>query len=410
VAARRAWSSTSWRRAWRDESDVVSARATGRVSHALRWRIAALRDRAANKLPRFFPVLREVKAATQRNRVRVALDLVTAWLKYGINPENFAATLLWDVPRERWRDFVVGEELNSFLNSTLDVNDRLLSRDKAEIAARDGLRGLPWLPTLAVIKRRTGVAIDSARTVDRQEALWPTLRELGRDRDLVLKPACGRQGDGFFHVSAKGAVRDGDGIELSPDELGRAVFSYTHPLGDYGYIVQEALVANRQMIELTGIDALSSVRVVTALSDGIVDFIEVFLKIPAPGRLTDNFRYGAHGTMLASVDPGSGRLTALVGLLRPGSRYVLERTANHPRTGHEIEGRTLPHWGEAVEISRRAALAHPNTATVGWDLALTPSGWVLLDFNPIWGPTGGEACTREGIRPLLARRYPQNWR
>jgi len=381
-----------------------------RVRHAARWRLQAWKQFAEKKRPNFLPVLREVHATTRRSRIRVAVDLATAWRKHGINPSNFAAMLLWNVPRERWPDFVVGAELNPFLHSTLHPDDRRLSRDKAAIAARDAALGLPWLPTLAVVNRHEGATIDGAIVVDRSEQLWPTLRELGRDRDLVLKPACGRQGAGFFHVSAQGKVRDGDGADVSSDDLAKKVFAYTHHFGEYGYLAQEALAPHPDMVELTGIDALATVRVVSALRDGVVDFVEIFLKIPAPGSLTDNFRYGATGTMLAGVDPASGRLTALVGLLRPGHRYVLERTARHPATGREIEGRTLPRWSEAVEVSRRAALAHPRTATLGWDLALTPAGWMLLDFNPIWGPTGGEACTREGIRPILARMFPEAWR
>jgi hypothetical protein len=368
-----------------------------------------MRDRARKKHPNFLPILHEIHAATGRSRIGVGIDLARAWREHGIDPGNFAAMLLWDVPRERWRDFVVGKELNRFIEATLDPDDRRLSRDKVAIAARDATFGLPWLPTLAVVNRREGARIEGAVSIDRREQLWPTLREIARGRDLALKPACGRQGAGFFLVSADARARDGDGREISKENLTEAVFSYTHRLGAYGYVVQEALAPAREMVELTGVDALASVRVVTALHPGGVDFIEAFLKIPAPGRLVDNFRYGAHGTMLASVDPVSGRLTALVGLLRPGHRYVLERTPKHPVTHRQIEGSTVPRWSEAVELSKRAALAHPHTATLGWDLALTPTGWVVLDFNPIWGPTGGEACTRQGIRPLLARLYPNAW-
>jgi hypothetical protein len=382
----------------------------GRVRHAARWRLEALRARAKRHLPHFLPILREIHATTGRSRLRVGLDLASAWQKHGIDPSNFAAMLLWDVPREHWTNFVVAAELNPFLDATLDPDDRRLSRDKVEIAARDAALGLPWLPTLAVVNRREGATIEGAASIDRRERLWPTLRELAHGRDLVLKPACGRQGAGFFLVSAAGGARDGDGREIAPADIEQAVFSYTHRFGAYGYLVQEAVAPAREMVELTGIDALASVRVVTAVHVGGVDLIEAFLKIPAPGRLVDNFRYGSLGTMLSSVDPASGRLTALVGLLRPGNRYVLERTAKHPATGRDIEGRLMPRWSEATEVARRAALAHPCTATLGWDLALTPSGWVVLDFNPIWGPTGGEACTREGIRPLLARIYPNAWR
>lgn len=388
----------------------MNIRPAARVGHALRWRLAALREKAAKRTSHFLPILRELSMTTQRPMTGCAADLLAAWRKHGIDPSNFAAMLLWDVPRSRWPDFVIGDELNHFLEATLDPEDRRLSRDKAAIAARDAALGLPWLPTLAVVNRREGTRIDAAREVNDPAQLWPTLRALGHDRDLVLKPSCGRQGAGFFHVATAGRARDGAGLDITPAALETAVFSYTHRLGAYGYLVQEALAPHSEMVALTGVEELSTVRVVTALRNGAVDFVEIFLKIPAPGCLTDNFRYGSLGTMLAGVDPSSGALTALVGLLRPENRYVLERCAAHPATGRRIEGSTIPQWQNAVDIARRAALAHPRTATLGWDLALTPRGWFLLDFNPIWGPTGGEACTREGIRPMLARLYPEIWR
>jgi hypothetical protein len=382
----------------------------GRISHAVRWRLEALLKRWNESVSRPLRILREIHATTGRSRFGVATDLARAWRNHRIDSGNFVAMLLWDIPRDRWRDFVVGRELNPFLNATLDSEDRRLSRDKAAIAARDMAIGLPWPPTLAVVNRKAGTPIEGAVTIDRKELLWPALRELASERDLVLKPACGRQGAGVFVVSAPGRARDGSGRDISPEELAEAVFTYKHHLGEYGYLAQEALAPAREMIELTGVDALASVRVVTAIHPGGVEFVEAFLKVPAPGRFVDNFRYGSFGTMIASIDPSSGKLTALIGLLRPSHRYVLERTAKHPTTGRQIEGRSVPRWSEAIELSCRAARAHHRTATLGWDLALTPAGWVFFDFNPIWGPTGGEACTREGIRPLLARIYPDSWR
>jgi hypothetical protein len=362
-------------------------RLAARISRAVRWRLAALLKRWNENISRPLRILREIHATTGRSRLGVGVDLARAWRKHRIDSGNFVAMLLWDIPRDRWGDFVVARELNPFLNATLDSDDRRLSRDKVAIAARDAALGLPWPPTLAIVNRKEGVAVESARNIDRKELLWPTLRELAREQDVVLKPACGRQGAGLFLVSAAGGARDGSGRDIAPEELADAVFSYKHPLGAYGYLVQEALAPAREMVALTGVDALASVRIVTAVYSGGIEFIEAFLKVPAPGRLVDNFRYGAFGTMIASIEPSSGRLTALVGLLRPGHRYVLERTTKHPATGCRIEASAMPRWSEAIDLSCRAARAHPRTATLGWDLALTPTGWVFFDFNPIWGPT-----------------------
>jgi hypothetical protein len=125
--------------------------------------------------------------------------------------------------------------------------------------------------------------------------------------------------------------------------------------------------------------------------------------------VTDNVQGGVTGTMVAGVDPESGRLLDLVGIVRPGNRLVREHTAIHPVTGRRIGGRELPAWRDVLDLARRAALLHARTATLGWDLGLTPSGWVFLDVNAMWGPAGSQVCTGEGMKPVLARLFPEHW-
>ncbi len=382
---------------------------TARISHGLGWRLEAMRQRIGEKTPFFLPVLRELRATTGRSKVELARELVVAWREFGVAPRDFAALMLQEVPRERWHDFIVGDDLTRFMNKTLDREDRLLSRDKAAFGEFDRKRGLPWLPTLAVVGRREGPAIEGAAVVEREAQLWPLLRELGKDRDLALKPSCGQRGSGFFRVSADGEIQSGDGHAITPEALAKATLSYTHRLGDFGYLVQPALAPHPDIVELTGSNALTTVRVVTGLKDGMPHVIESFLKIPGPGRLTDNFRDGETGTLIAGFDPTTGCLTESVGLLRPGHRHVLELTAVAPATGRRTAGAELPRWKEAVDIAFRAALAHPRTATMGWDVALAASGWFILDGNPNWGP-GWQPCSETGSRPILAALYPDDFR
>ena len=128
-------------------------------------------------MPYFLPVLRELRATTGRGVIDLSIDLLTAWRSFEVDPRNFGALMLQDVPKERWHDFIVGPDLKRLLDATLDPEDRLLSRDKAAFADRDRKQGLPWLPTLAVINRREGAAIDGAVAVDREEQLAPVLGE-----------------------------------------------------------------------------------------------------------------------------------------------------------------------------------------------------------------------------------------
>jgi hypothetical protein len=180
-------------------------------------------------------------------------------------------------------------------------------------------------------------------------------------------------------------------------------------IGAFGYLAQSAVVPHPDMVALTGVDALATVRVVVAVNHGHTHVLQAFLKIPAPGRLTDNFRRGVSGTFVAAIDPTTGRLGDLVGMVTPTNRFVTERTDTHPQTGRRIRDRELPQWRGLFVLAERAGSLHPRTTALGWDIALGKDGWVILDGNPLWGPAGGQASTRTGLRPALARVFPEHW-
>ena len=375
------------------------ARARARVSSRVRRRV-----------PPFVRIVREIHAVTGESRLGVAADLLGSWLGPGIDPRVFAGQSLFDVPRESRDQFVGGRELDAFLTRTLDVEDRNLMRDKAAYAAYARQCGISCPTTLAVINRLQLPAIDHALAIDEPRTMAAALDELARASDLFLKPSVGKQGHGVFRVARGGRAVDADGEVVALAELVEQVFAYRHPIGDYGYLVQPALASHPEMVALSGVDALATLRVITAFRDGRSEAVRAFLKLPAPGRLTNNFLGGVSGSLLAPLDITSGRLGELAGLLRPKTRYVIERTRAHPVTGRTIAGRELPAWREALAIACRGALAHPRTATLGWDLGCTPDGWSVLEVNTMWGAGGPQAASHAGLRPDLARLFPEHWR
>ena len=378
-------------------------RLKARLSHAIGWRARRLRAR----IPAFLPVVREIRAATGRSSLKIAGDLLDAWYRLGFQPYVYAAFMLWDVPRERRRDFMASRELEKFLAETLDPEDKELARDKVAFAEHDRRLGLPWLPTLAVVNRHNGVVAEGTIVIARQSELWPALSRLRHLGDLVIKPADGKQGQRIFLVSPDGTAVTGDGDKVSQDEVTAQVFHERPWDAGFGYLVQQWLAPHPDLVALTGTTALSSVRVVIAVSGGKTHVLQAFIKIPAPGSVVDNFRHGTSGALVASVDPETGRLTDLVGMLRPGHRFVVERTSTNPLTGEQFRGRELPAHRELFALAARAGTLHPRTTALGWDIALGRDGWRILDGNPLWGPAGGQASTRAGLRPALERVFPE---
>ena len=385
--------------------DAPSRGLPSRAAGAVRWRYQRLQHDA----PYFFPVLRELIATTGRSPPALARDLLSAWTLLRIPPREFARHLLFDVPRERWSDFVSYHELIPFFNATIHANERRLSLDKIAFAELHRSHGVEWPRTLAVINRPGGPTVLHARVINDKDHFWPKVRELAGAGAIVLKPCCGQSGIGFYRVSADGVIQNESGDIVSPTVMTGQVFAYTHRFADHGYLAQPALAPHPDIIGLTGLSTLSALRVLTAYQHGRVHTLHAWLKIPAPGRLTDNFHGGVWGTLAAGVDLVDGRLSELVGLFRPRNTLVIERRPVHPASGHTIAGRELPHWREAIALAHRAHALHPRTATLAWDVVLSREGCVLIDGNTRWGVGAGQASLGEGLRPMLARLFPEYW-
>jgi len=56
-------------------------------------------------------------------------------------------------------------------------------------------------------------------------------------------------------------------------------------------------------------------------------------------------------------------------------------TRHHPVTGAPVDGRLLPDWPETRALALAAHGVFADRMLVGWDIALTPSGPVILEGN-----------------------------
>ena len=69
----------------------------------------------------------------------------------------------------------------------------------------------------------------------------------------------------------------------------------------------------------------------------------------------------------------------------------------HPDTNLDIVGFKIPMWNEALDFVKKLANVIPNVKYVGWDIALTEKGWVLIEGNEkgqfLW-----QIPTKQGFR------------
>lgn len=194
------------------------------------------------------------------------------------------------------------------------------------------------------------------------------------ESDLVLKAfdlSCGARFERWSY-SGRGAWSS-DGETL--DE-GRLLDRCRLRSLDHGCLVQKRLV-NHPDIAGLGPNGLCTVRVVTYRRPaGHPAILMVCLRMPTAGGIVDNF---AAGGIAAPVDPHAGTVGEAVA--KTLSRGTFR---SHPDSRAPIAGAQLPLWEQTRGLALDAHRCFDWMPFVGWDIAVTPDGPLLLEANPVW--------------------------
>ncbi len=154
------------------------------------------------------------------------------------------------------------------------------------------------------------------------------------------------------------------------------------------YIVEELIVQAPEMMALHP-SSVNTVRFSTYLKDDTVLHLFSFLRMGSGGGVIDN---ATAGGLAAAIDPETGIVTS------EACREDLTRMLFHPDTGVQIIGMQIPRWQELLSLVDQLARVVPQQPFVGWDLALTDGGWVMVEGNDNAMITAIQMCERRGLR------------
>jgi hypothetical protein len=144
------------------------------------------------------------------------------------------------------------------------------------------------------------------------------------------------------------------------------------------YLLQERIHPHPEIQALVGGPTLSTTRVVTFVAlDGQPRLLAASFRLQ-PGPVgADNF---ARGSVACYVDLEDGVLG------RGRIRDQLADVTRVPGTDRCFVGFQLPDWAEVRKLALRAATTFPWARVIGWDIALSNRGPVLLEGNNRWDP------------------------
>jgi hypothetical protein len=255
-----------------------------------------------------------------------------------------------------------------------------LTTEKAVFYRYCAALGLPVPQMLAIVHRDTAgwgigdVPLATATDLARVLEAHPV--------DIVVKPSDGGQGVYVRVFRNEGGDFWDDSDPHTVADLWRMMRTHPeHPC----FVVQERLRNHRSLTDLVPSRALNTIRLVLFQPlEGPPEVTQAVIRLGLGGAATDNYGDGSVGNGYCEIDPATGRL----GPLRtagPGGASLVDH-ATLPGSGTRIEGVELPMWAEALELAR-AAMPHvlPNRS-IGWDVAITDRGPVIVEANREWTP------------------------
>ena len=214
--------------------------------------------------------------------------------------------------------------------------------------------------------------------------------ETFKDTERVMyKPIAGHRGYGV------------EAIYLTPETM-KDIYDrlVTYPEG----VVEAFIKQHPEMCKLSP-TSVNSLRFVTFSSntkpvtaDGkMMDIAYSIVRFGREGAIVDNLHSGG---MVANVDLETGCL-ATDGADRNGDMWV-----THPDTGVTIKGFKIPYFEEAREMVKEAIATRKVEGYIGWDIAISENGPMLLEVNDRPGSDGlqtAPAQAKQGMKFLMEK-------
>lgn len=290
-----------------------------------------------------FRTVGTVHSITGKNRPAVLADIVSCGLRYGAGFNDYLLCEFYDLTPEQRATYVTRSVNNTLVQMLNDPEyykyfdyKCTFYRTFADFIGRD------WL--------------------DFSTASESQLEDFIRGRDAVIvKPNDGTGGKGVEKLYLKDFPDAGELYrKLKEDNVG----------------VVEEVLRQHPGLEAVNPCSINTLRVVTIRNQSGGHILYAHLRVGNGGRPVDNLHSGG---MFAPIDLDTGLIQY------PAYDKDRKTYEKHPMTGVAIEGLLIPLWEQAKELCLRASEVVPQMRYVGWDVAVTPDGPVLVEGNNLPG-------------------------
>ncbi len=312
-----------------------------------------------------------VARATGKPVWRQIIEQLWLAIRHSIPPDKYYVFDLFRPERlANARHYILRYELKGGFHNLVHFHTRVTMRQSTKEALKDKQRFFRRC-------EKAGVAspvIFQVATADGSFAAEKYQGDGLPPHDLFIKPAKGKGGRGCEKWLYRDGAYDGPGGQRLDDAALRAhILALVARRGRY--LIQECLRNHPDLTRFGG--GLTSLRITSCKNEsGGFEVTNAVLKMSlAAGSSVDNFHQGG---AVCRVDVTTGEVGPAWDnwIKRPCVLHQL-----HPATGAAIAGMRLPCWPETVAMVAKAAGLFPDRIMVGFDVAITDRGPVIIEGN-----------------------------
>lgn len=268
------------------------------------------------------------------------LDLLFCELKYGTHPEDYISLWFWNKNAKERKLYLTSGNRKKFgmLFYTKDAFDLL--GDKKQFNNK-----------FSKYLKRDWICTDSAT----KQQIRDFVKSHGK---VIVKPL---------------SLSCGEGVEIfNSDEID----SLIRRIESGSFMVEEVLVSHPTMYMLNP-DAVQTLRVETCIDrKGEFHLLGCFVMIGAPHAHVSNCHSGG---VMCNLNFKTGKIDS------DGYNPNGWSVTKSPATGVELHGFSIPYYDKIYDFVKELAYVLPEARYVGWDVAITPDGFAVIEGNSLPG-------------------------
>lgn len=277
-----------------------------------------------------------ISRITGRGKLSLKMDMLSCLLKYKASPNNYEKFEFYRLKRAKRKTYVtygISRKMITRFNAPEDID---CFEDKLKFAELFG----------EFYKREY---LDSSKMSYDEFSKFCEGKE-----KFICKPNGGSQG-------ANICVYRTDDIEKTFNEIKSKQGKY---------IIEEWISQHEDLSKIYP-NAVNCFRIITVFDGNDVNLLTGGITFGVSTEIAN----GSQPSIVAPVDFNTGIIH------KPAATFGSELYENHPTTGARILGVKVPFWNEILKMLDSACRKVPTVGYIGWDVAITPCGPVIIEGN-----------------------------